>query len=317
MPFWRRTKKLKLTGITIQCPACEWQPDGKKNWGCSNCGHVWDTFTTRGVCPKCKTKFETTWCPGCGQSTPHTDWYKTAEQLAAIERDGDPVYRAKKKQIESRLIAMGITNRRVSSPTAFNYNPSEFVSAYDVGCRMMILFGLALSAHDLVMRDAMAGWFKDENIWDKVSPQEIEFLTELTPSEALCGEISWGYEGAVVLAWCLGIVTNLPALNAKDPEYAFEEFEHKAPEPGDDLQQFLSSLAFIDMDEIYEEAMLNDMVLSYLRDQYLRGQGPPRHLNTGVNMQRTKALNWLQGYFPKTEGAELTGEAWDETDTST
>ena len=37
----------------IACPKCEWEPDGGEYWGCSSCGHVWDTFKTAARCPSC------------------------------------------------------------------------------------------------------------------------------------------------------------------------------------------------------------------------------------------------------------------------
>jgi hypothetical protein len=36
----------------IRCPKCKWQPGRRNRWRC-DCGHVWNTFDTNGVCPKC------------------------------------------------------------------------------------------------------------------------------------------------------------------------------------------------------------------------------------------------------------------------
>jgi len=71
---------MEIKGITIKCPQCNWQPDGKKHWICS-CGHVWNTFSTAGNCPSCKKVWEHTQCPGpgypggCGVFSKHEDWY--------------------------------------------------------------------------------------------------------------------------------------------------------------------------------------------------------------------------------------------------
>ncbi|MFN8353445.1 MAG: hypothetical protein U0Y10_03290 [Spirosomataceae bacterium] len=59
----------------IQCPQCEWQPDGQPYWACDNCGHLWDTFDTCAVCPKCKHRHDDTQCPHCLKVSPHVDWY--------------------------------------------------------------------------------------------------------------------------------------------------------------------------------------------------------------------------------------------------
>jgi hypothetical protein len=36
---------------------------------------IWDTFSTRGICPKCGWKWEITRCHSCKQFSPHEDWY--------------------------------------------------------------------------------------------------------------------------------------------------------------------------------------------------------------------------------------------------
>ena len=64
----------------IRCPKCKWQPRKHDTWECA-CGHVWNTFDTRGVCPGCSEKWHHTQCPVCMQWSAHEDWYV---------RDGGP-----------------------------------------------------------------------------------------------------------------------------------------------------------------------------------------------------------------------------------
>ena len=67
-----------MPDVKIACPHCAWEPDGRPYWQC-HCGHSWDTFETAARCPNCKFQHETTQCidgaGGCGQSSPHLDWY--------------------------------------------------------------------------------------------------------------------------------------------------------------------------------------------------------------------------------------------------
>lgn len=48
-------------------------------WLCSprmgGCGHVWNTFLTGGLCPKCSCAWEITACLSCKQFSLHKDWY--------------------------------------------------------------------------------------------------------------------------------------------------------------------------------------------------------------------------------------------------
>src|ERR1700733_259285 len=58
----------------IRCPKCKWTPRSKALWFCK-CGHLWNTFDTRGLCPGCGYQWEVTGCFQCGGMSPHRDWY--------------------------------------------------------------------------------------------------------------------------------------------------------------------------------------------------------------------------------------------------
>jgi hypothetical protein len=69
----------------IRCPLCQWQPKTSSRWRCSNnrrpenffngCGAVWNTFTTRGLCPNCGHQWRWTACLSCHDWSLHEDWY--------------------------------------------------------------------------------------------------------------------------------------------------------------------------------------------------------------------------------------------------
>jgi len=65
--------------VLIYCPCCCWRPAAASRWSCSRelggCGKSWNTFDTRGVCPRCHWKWEITQCPSCSQFSPHEKWY--------------------------------------------------------------------------------------------------------------------------------------------------------------------------------------------------------------------------------------------------
>jgi hypothetical protein len=39
------------------------------------CGHVWNTFTTGGICPRCNYVWNITTCLACKQFSLHVEWY--------------------------------------------------------------------------------------------------------------------------------------------------------------------------------------------------------------------------------------------------
>ena len=66
----------------IRCPKCGWRPTRDSRWFCSRprgrymCGHSWNTFDTRGVCPNCKHQWLHTACLVCSQWSLHEEWYE-------------------------------------------------------------------------------------------------------------------------------------------------------------------------------------------------------------------------------------------------
>jgi hypothetical protein len=62
------------SGSLIRCPKCGVSPDAEALWSC-RCGHRWNTFHTRGLCPACHYQWEVTMCQQCGAWSPHEDWH--------------------------------------------------------------------------------------------------------------------------------------------------------------------------------------------------------------------------------------------------
>lgn len=310
MLFWSKKNK----DITIQCPICEWQPDGEGYWICT-CGHSWNTFATKAKCPLCGIQWENTSCPACHKSTPHKEWYKTKEEIEAIENSGDRILRAKKKSLESRLIDYGIKNYRVGYLPYLDYSNEKFQTPYDAGCRMMILYSIAYSVQNLDERIGVIDWLNKENLWNKVSPNEKEFLSNPSPNDDMLMDLSWRIEGALTLAWCLNKIKTLPRLDEENNDQAIEEFLISIPEIGDSLKDFLMNLEYRNLDEIYEENLLNELATSYFRDLMFNGKEDITKINRSISFERHKVLNWLRTSFEGEE--EVTGELWDNTDTST
>lgn len=287
--FWKR----KQNQLIIQCPHCEWRPDGGKHWGCS-CGHLWNTFKTKAKCPKCEIQWENTSCIVCGKSSPHSDWYITPTELDRIESSGDQRLRAIKKRLESRLIQYGIKYYRVSDLAYLDHSKEKFHSAYDAGCRMMILYAIGEAAHNLNERERIIQWFKEENIWGKVSPQEKNFLTQKDPHPGIVANMSWRVQSALTLGWCLKMVKSLPALDKKVNGKGLSDFYQKLPTIGESLGSFLTGLSYRDLDEIYAENRLNELVTTYFRDLMFNGKKDKTRINRFTSFERHEVLNWLR-----------------------
>ena len=76
-----RTDDLRHHRERIRCPACGWEPSKADAWCCSpgGCGHVWNTFETRALCPACAKQWTWTECLRCHTASPHEAWYEQDE----------------------------------------------------------------------------------------------------------------------------------------------------------------------------------------------------------------------------------------------
>ena len=64
-------------GAGVRCPMCRWRPTRTDTWACNpGCGHVWNTFDTKGECPSCGKRWIATQCTKCGTWSNHDDWYE-------------------------------------------------------------------------------------------------------------------------------------------------------------------------------------------------------------------------------------------------
>jgi hypothetical protein len=80
-----------MSSTEIYCPICRWRPQASSRWVCSRriggCGHVWNTFHTRGVCPACTWQWEITMCHQCKQYSLHEHWYHSPPDRPELEEE--------------------------------------------------------------------------------------------------------------------------------------------------------------------------------------------------------------------------------------
>lgn len=67
----------------IYCPQCEYTPTEDDLW-CCDCGHEWNTFGTRAVCPACTKSHEKTSCPHCSEAITHSLWYHSRPAIGFL-----------------------------------------------------------------------------------------------------------------------------------------------------------------------------------------------------------------------------------------
>lgn len=288
----------------IECPRCEWEPDGKAYWRCS-CGHVWNTFDTKAKCPACNKQWEDTYCPGCGLTSPHKEWYIDP---SLPEKEVEPL-RKRKRALEARMRSLGIDKYRIAHLPYLDPGNEDFRDPYEVGCRLLILYNIAYAVHHLEDREKIVDWFKQENLWEKVSEKERAFLVGKKPEQRDLMNLSWGLEGALTLGWTLNLTDTLHEIDRDETNEEMKAFVAAIPAMYGKTQPFLAKLAYRSLEQVYEENLVNELATTYFRDLFIELGEDETAINRMVSYERHKTLNWVRQF-----GAE--GD-WDEVDTST
>jgi len=292
--------------IKIQCPKCQWQPDGFPHWTCT-CGHSWNTFETKGVCPSCGTRWHDTYCPGCGRPSEHERWYTTAIDEEKPLPANYTELKTRKDKVENQLIAYGLKGSKITFLPYLEFSPEEFQPPYEVGCRILILWAVSCVATDADEKPAVMTWLKASNLWDKVSEREKELFTGELPERALM-DFSWRIESVIVLCWAVNLLDVLPGLDAELSDPDLNILLDKLP-IGKNPERFLNSLTYRDKEEIFVENIINEMITWYLRDSMILKKENEFTANAMISFERHFALNWVRQFSGISE--------WDETDTST
>lgn len=215
----------------------------------------------------------------------------------------------RKARIGERLRKHGITDNPISFLPYLEFNPSDFATPYEVGCRIMILYALIYTIEEPSKKQGIIRWIKNEKIWEHVSAAEISYLEADEVSQEQINELSWQLEAAYILAWALNLVENRPSPSSQVGDDEMEDFFNHVPALGDSLSDFLNQLAFRDTEEIFEENIFYELTTAYLRDLLFNGKDDTTDINRGAAFQRHFALNWLRRFSDSKD--------WDETDTST
>lgn len=213
-------------------------------------------------------------------------------------------------------MSYGITTLRIKHLPYLDYSNEAFLTPYEAGCRMLILYTVAYLCHHLDERLQASAWLKEEKLWGSVSPSEKEFFDSESVAQQKLDALSWRVEGALALGWCVGCLQTLPRLDADNDDEVISEFENNIPAIGDSTMLFLTKLEFRSLEEIYEETLLNELATTYFRDLLFNGRFDTSQINRHISFERHQALNWLRS-FGWIDRHENPGEFWDEVDTST
>jgi Domain of unknown function (DUF4272) len=134
-----------------------------------------------------------------------------------------------------------------------------------------------------------------------LTPRELAFVLDNSPSQHDRIQFSWRHEAAWALLWALGFVAHL----GKPAQMCDVDFIGSTVS-GRTRSQFIDDAELRPIADILDQA---DLIYRYhwaVRDAQIKGRQIPAALHPGVTDERHHALNWL-----------ILGQAWDDVSTDT
>ena len=136
-----------------------------------------------------------------------------------------------------------------------------------------------------------------------LTPKELAFVLDHSPSPHDRIQFAWRYEAASTLLWALGFVAHLgKPVQPCDVQFAVRTMS------GTTTSQFIEDAELRPIADILDQV---DLIYRYhwaVRNARLKGQQIPADLHPDVTEERHYALNWLIGYLE---------QAWDDVSTDT
>ena len=172
----------------------------------------------------------------------------------------------------------------------------------DIAKRAMALLVVAVKAEGLE-QEIVESLVEDYDLKNVLSPNEVKFINDESPSQYDKTQFIWRYEAAWVLLWALSYIDELAYPNAICDVSASVTFLQQR-----NKEQFILDSKLRSISEILDEA---DLIYRYhwaVTDARINGKSNPSKINSSVVLERHYALNWLIGYMD---------QKWDDISTDT
>ena len=175
-------------------------------------------------------------------------------------------------------------------------------SKEEVALRTLCLLLVAAKGEGLA-QEVVERALKSYELRPHLSPKELGFVLDNSPSQHDRIQFTWRYEAAWTLLWALSFVAELgKPVQICDVEFALRTMTETT------TSQFIEGAGLRPIADILDQA---DLIYRYhwaVRNARIKGQQIPAALDPGVTEERHYALNWLVGYLE---------QAWDHVTTDT
>lgn len=230
---------------------------------------------------------------------------ETGEPEAEAEVPHPPGAVKRKSEIDTRLTTLGIAVPPILPPV-IDETEVDLRSAADVARRCIALYACAVRAESIASKNDLPSAEIEKRLplaAAALTPSERAFFYVKKPAEQDVVNHVWRYESLNLLAWSIGLVTELPLPTKLCDVPALAKI---MMERG--TQSFVDGAWLRPTGEILDALDLHFRLHWATTDARLKNASPPAGLDGGVVMERHYALNWLVRF----EGAD-----WDDVDTPT
>ena len=181
-----------------------------------------------------------------------------------------------------------ITDLESFDPTTYNYiDPAEAAE------RLLVLLAVSFTAYNFDESEKVMDWLKKEHLWKSVSDAEKQFFRDPDPSDEEKQTLSWRFEGAYMLAWCLGKVSSPPRPESECSEQEVSEFLKHVPAIGSSTGEFFSGISYRSLSEVVDEMLLYQIAGAYFRKLIKEDKENTSSVHAKACSERLQVLRWL------------------------
>ena len=175
-------------------------------------------------------------------------------------------------------------------PAIEGYTEPYARTAEQVAIRTIILHGVCAVAFG-VDADAVVEWFKEQNLWTSISPNEDKFFSNPQRTEQQLMQFQWRSESEWALLWTIKKVDSLGLpIRVCDTAQLVDEI---MPALGESISEFISSATLRPPSELLAEDDRIYNLHCYARIDRKNGVLFPDDLIYGVLYERHYAFEWL------------------------
>lgn len=162
----------------------------------------------------------------------------------------------------------------------------KWKTAQQIARRLIVRYSLTGLSHDAEPKKLLA-WLESESLDDEILNDERKYFEKKELSKKDIIRLSWNQESLLTLAWCLGLLSELPL---PDLEADLSSIFPKIP-PQIEVSKFATQSKRIDLRRILEEA---DLYYCYhWATRHPEKWTHPVSLNLDVVIERRRALDWV------------------------